>query len=329
MAKSLIGIDIGHKTLKLTCSESGVIKKAKVFEFPDYIVEEGNITSYDDMGFFIRKSMIDAGMSADEAALVLNSDQVFIKLTEMPVMTVDQLKLNLPFEFSDYISDNSEDDYIYDYIVIDNSIQTEEGEYMRLLAAAAPKEHMENMRNMLKKAGLKLVMAAPTEYSYIGALRNCGFDKDQIERCIVDIGYNTIHLYIFKGDDYLLTRYIDKGMQNVEEAIAELFGVDEETAHEYFNGNHENCIEDEACIEVYDDLIREIQRAINFYRFNNPDSDISDIWICGIGAFNKPLYELLNEKVDLDVHIGSELLEKSYSGEEGFMFVKASGIIWG
>ena len=42
------------------------------------------------------------------AVFVLRQDDTYVKRCSVPLMTVDQLKLNLPFEFHDYIGDELE-----------------------------------------------------------------------------------------------------------------------------------------------------------------------------------------------------------------------------
>ena len=48
---------------------------------------------------------------------MLPNEVVFIKNVEMPPMSVDQLKYNLPFEFNDYITGERKE-YVFDYAVV-------------------------------------------------------------------------------------------------------------------------------------------------------------------------------------------------------------------
>ena len=48
---------------------------------------------------------------------MLPNDAVFVKNVEMPLMTVEQLEYNLPFEFKDYITGELRE-YVFDYALM-------------------------------------------------------------------------------------------------------------------------------------------------------------------------------------------------------------------
>jgi hypothetical protein len=50
-------------------------------------------------------------------------------------------------------------------------------------------------------------------------------------------------------------------------------------------------------------------RALNFYRFSNPDSTLSDIWLCDGGAYISSLVAAIESGLDgMTIHSAEELI---------------------
>jgi type IV pilus assembly protein PilM len=79
-------------------------------------------------------------------------------------------------------------------------------------------------------------------------------------------------------------------------------------------------------MNAYGTITVELMRALNFYRFSNPDSHLEDIWICGGGACIKPLQQSIAETLDLKIHTASELIPGSQSVEQDYSLLQAIGI---
>lgn len=172
---------------------------------------------------------------------------------------------------------------------------------------------------MTRKAGLKLTFAAPEvsacENLLHYKLRN-EQDKDK-EYGILDLGSTSSRLFIFKGDRHQVTRVIERGMEQVEELLADTFHIDIHLAHTWLLANHEDCIYSEVCQDAFSQISVELMRALNFYQFSNPDSRLEDIYICGGGASIATMRQSLEENLDVKIHEAGELLERmNGSGDE-------------
>ena len=194
-------------------------------------------------------------------------------------------------------------------------------------AVAAPASLLEHAREMLGKAGLKLAKAAPAEYAYVALLRGAerGSEKPR-EYCILDLGYRAVRMFMFRGDQHMVTRSLETGLRNVDEAVAEAMGVDIHLAHTYLENDYENGQEKKFCVSAYDRIAVELMRALNFYRFSNPDSTLSDVWLCGGGAGVKALRSAVSETLDLNVHSAEELLTGDERVQQPYHFLQAVGI---
>ena len=335
MAKTILGVDIGHDSLKLALVSGTRVKKVAVAQMPDKLIRDNRVVSIETMGELIRQTMRKNGMHCKSAALVIPNENVFIRSVTMPLMTVDQLNYNLPFEFRDYISDELKN-YVFDYAVTskheaaaDENGETEpEGEVMELMAVAASKSLLDENRAIMHKAGLKLVKAAPSISAFhnliqIASKTAAGSGK---EYCVLDMGYSSIRMHMFKGNSQVITRALEVGMRNIDSVIAEAYSVDEHLAHTYLLNNYEDCQNKDYCINAYGSMSVELMRALNFYRFSNPDSHLEDVWICGGGACIEPLEKIIEENLDVKVHPASELIPGGASVDKDYTMLQAIGI---
>ena len=340
MAKTYLGIDVGHDMLKLALVKGGVVKKTLSASMPVNLLREGRITSVESLSDLISRSLKDAHIRASEAAAILSGEYTFLRTTTMPRMSAEQIVYNVPYEFSDYITGELKD-YVFDYAMIPDLPGKEEkpdsageGEEkpsappLHLLVAAAPGDAMNELRQALRKAGLKMTKAAPAECAYLALIRDYEArtgEKDR-EYCILDLGYQAIRMYMFHGPRHVTTRVMEIGLSSLDNIIAESKNVDPHLAHTYLLNNFEDCQNADFCRAAYDNISVELMRALNFYRFSNPDSQVNCVWLGGGGAEIEPLRKSISDTLDMEIRSASELLKGGNELADGYDFVQAVGI---
>ena len=337
MAKTILGVDIGYDNLKLALIAGGVVRNAVSVPMPRNMIRDGHVVSVESMGEMIRTTMKENGMKARTAAFVFSNDSVYVKSISLPRMTADQLEYNLPFEFRDYITGEIRE-YAFDYAMYydknyDNEMTGQDGAEegtpkMDMLACAAPRTVIEEARTIVRKAGLKLTMATPAVCTYMQLIRK----KEELnptginEYCILDLGYQAVRMYIFKGERHVVTRVLDVGLSGLDQVLADVYGVDIHLAHTYLMTDYEHCTRREECLSAYDSIATELMRALNFFRFSNPDGNLEDVWLCGGGAKIEPLAEVIADNLDMRLHPASDLLPGGEMNKDAEIFVQAVGI---
>lgn len=344
--KTILGIDIGYDRLKMALVTGRRVVKTASAEMPEGLMKEGRITSRETMADLIRQTMRSKNIRASLGAFVLPNESAYVKNVKMPLMTVDQLVYNLPFEFNDYISGEIRD-YVFDYAVLPKDEKAEEAEEKKeesqdspeedseettetieLMAVGAQRDVIENMRDIFKKASIRMRIAAPPLCTYINLIRARKNILSEItdEYGILDLGYESIRLYMYKNDRHVATRILEIGLSTLDDVLSDVYGVDRHLAHTYLLSNFENCQEKEECLTAYDNIAIELMRAMNFYRFSNPDSALADLWLCGGGAAITPLAEIIADTLDMEIHEASELVEGGENIPECYSFLQAIGI---
>lgn len=305
MGKTYVGIDIGTNQLKFAVCNDSEMKQLAEEPVPEQLVEDGSIVSMDAMSKFLRVTAQKHQIKSKDAALILPSSLVFSRRLTMPLMTKEQLIINLPYEFRDFIT-TGKDKYIYDYAVV-NEMKNEKGEvtHLDIMIAAILKSTIDEYRAMLRRAGFKLRIAAPVIFSYANLIRN--YEKAHPadvprEYCIIDIGHTATRIHIFSGSGFEVTRIIDHGCAKLDVAIADELQIDEHTANSYKNTNYHDVLRLESCSVIYHNIAIEIMRAINYYWFEKPNSNLTDAYYCGGGAKIGLLLEVISATIGLQLH---------------------------
>ena len=306
MGKTILGVDIGYDSLKLALCKNGKIKKAVAEPMPVNLMKDDRITSVEAMGELIRSTMRKNGIHARRCAMVLPNEVCYVRSITMPAMNAEQVKINIPYEFNDYIDDELKN-YTFDYAMIGEP--NLENSTMELMGVAVRSEIIDEARVYFNKAGLKLEKCAPIEYSYITLIRNSErrLGKEG-EYCILDLGFRAIRMFMYRSDRHMVTRVLEVGLRNLDDIIAEAMSIDTHLAHTYLLTNYDDCQNQEYCLNAYNNIAVELMRAMNFYRFSNRDSELNDIWICGGGVAIPGLCKAIKDTLGMELHKITELL---------------------
>lgn len=311
MSNTYLGMDIGSSSVKMAVVQDRKIQRLLASPLPENLVREGHITSLEAMAEELREMIRREHIRVKNVCLSLPAEDTFVRRITVPQMTAEQLKLNLPYEFHDFIQ-KDKDLYFYDYAVIETRAG-EDGQSgsMDLLAAAASKKNISNARAMLRKAGLKLTCAEPECLTYRNLIRVYEERKPgnhPAEYCIADMGHESIRIHMFRGGMYDTTREIEYGGASIDALIADTESVDPHVAASYKVSNYEGAQEIPECRDLYNRIAVEILRAVNFYGFNTPDANLRDIYFCGGLAKVTALMNAIRSAVELNVHPIEELL---------------------
>ena len=189
MGKKVIGIEVGSDTIKFAVLKKGFIKKMVSQTMPDNLVRDGLPVSDAAFITFLKTTMRTHKIPRCECALVLPPQKVISTNLTLPVMSEQKLKLNLPFEFRDFVGSESTL-FEYDYVV--RSIKDDT---MELFVAAIRREIIETYCTLFKKAGLTIVAAMPSEMAWLNVIRKNANLPAQF--ATVDLGYSRTRVNIF------------------------------------------------------------------------------------------------------------------------------------
>ena len=155
MGGKYLGIDIEDRFLKLVVMNGSKVTRTIVEVMPDNIVIGGRLVAFHALGDYLHEVVKKNRIRVKRTAIALPSESYYIRRIRLPRMTSQQLLINIPYEFRDYLP-NEPDQYVYDYSVL--SVDEQE---MELLVAALSKEQVADYKMLCKRAGLTLAKLVP------------------------------------------------------------------------------------------------------------------------------------------------------------------------
>lgn len=310
MAKSLVGIDLGANSIKMVVREGAGFRGVTARLPEDMIDTDGRITAPETLAQVLKEARSKDHVRPRNCAIVLASEQCFFRHVTLPAMSVEELKLNLPYEFRDYIDDDPSS-YIYDYAV-DELVRNEAGTptTLEVYAAAVQRSTVEDLDEVLRKSGFKLRAVIPPQMALSRLIKqHCVQVPEDSERDVifVDLGGSTVMASLYHGADFQAMRTIDWGCREYDRVVAEMRNIDRFTASSYIASNFEGVLDTPEAEAVSDRICVEVNKVVNFYNFSNRDKDIDRMYLMGGGAQIPQLVHSLAESVDMEVVLAEAL----------------------
>ena len=324
MGKTRLGFDIGSSSLKIAVLRGNEIRMEEV-RLPENMVDEtGQIVLPHAFAQFLRQTRKELSLPRGRAALALPPSQVICRLVTMPRMTTEQLMLNLPYEFSDFIQGVA-DQYHCDYAVCVSTEENDEAQGVPMMAAVAAKQTLAEYTRIFALAGLRLKTVMPQEMTLIQLCQARGAGADDF--CFVDLGHQFTRITVVWRDRIQATRQIALGGRNLDTVVANELGVDPFLSNTYKASNFQNVLTLPALSEVCDRIAVEILKVINFYQFTYRSSSLSGIYLVGGGAALPLLRQSIESTVGLPLLDPADLLPEA--GERAAAGIFAAGAVMG
>ena len=323
MGKTRLGFDIGSNSLKIAVLRGEEVRVEEK-RLPENMMDAaGQIILPHVFAQFLRETRKELSLPRGPAALVLPPSQVICRLVTMPRMTAEQLMLNLPYEFSDFIQ-GAADQYYCDYASCASS--QEEGEdSITVMAAAAAKETLAGYTKMFRQAGFRLKTVLPQEMALLQLCQSGGEGAQDF--CFVDLGHQLTRITVVWRDRIQATRQIAMGGRNLDTIVAGEMGADPFLANTYKISNFQDVLSLPAVEEICGRIAVEILKVINFYRFTYRSSALAGIYLVGGGAYMPLLRESIENTVDLPLLDPEELLPQC--GQSAAAGIFAAGAAMG
>ena len=328
MAKNVLGIEFGSSRLKIAEVKGDRVVRFVKEDMPENIIQGGEIISWDALSDFLGQVIKKNKFGTKNVALVIPDGLTYTRRLSVPIMTEKQLKVNLPYEFHDFISDDKEA-YIYDFAVV--GIEQDENDNdtgLDILAVAVSKELMSNYIELFKRLRMKLVMAAPSCLSFGALMRHIEPELATRDFAILDLGYSATRINIFSDGIFDTTRSIEIGCQALARKVAEQLGCDEHIGALYLAQNTNDIMDTEIMRDVCSDIAVDVMRAVNYYSYEKRDNTLESIYVCGGGAMIPQLLEELRDNVPLEIVPLAELADENVDEDTLTNGPASAGICW-
>ncbi len=305
MARTQLGFDIGSSSMKVAVLQGDRLRTEEV-RLPENLVDgAGNIALPHAFVQFLKQMKREMSLPRCPAALVLPPSQVICRLVTMPKMTTQQLMMNLPYEFTDFIQGVA-DQYFCDYALCSLGEGESEEQGIPMMAAAAAKQTLAGYVQMFTRAGVRLKTILPQEMALIHLVKGRGEGKEEF--CFVDLGHQSTRITVVWRDRVQATRQIALGGRNLDLAVGDRLGVDAFLANTYKTSDYQSVLSSSEVTDLCDRIAVEILKVINFYQFTYRSSSLEGIFLVGGGAALPCLRKAIEETVGLPLLSPERLL---------------------
>lgn len=319
MAKPIkVGFDIGVHGVKIAIAQGATFRCLQA-RLPENVMEGDTITSPNAFSQFLHELKTKNHIPAGACALSLPDDQSICRFVSMPSMTEDQLAINLPYEFADFIQENDEE-YFFDYALCNQTEKDAEDNVLPMMAAAAHKDILSTWEEIFSRAGFKLSRVLPAVMS-LRALSERSKDEDV---CFVDLGQQNTRVFLLHGDRVQATRDITIGCADIDAAIANHFDIDPYLASTYKETNFQDALTLPECMNVYERIGVELLKIINFYQFTYRENALRGIYLIGGGSNIAPLCKAVSDALSAENLPITEVLPEA-SGDYAYAVGVALG----
>ncbi len=312
MSKKIkVAFDLGNNSLKIVALKNG---KAEFHElrFPANLIEEDTITMPNAFSAFLKQAKKDLRLPKGPAALLLPSSKVICRLVSMPYMSEDQLMLNLPYEFSEFIHGETHQ-YHCDYAICEELTRDDDNtpSELTMMAAAVEKNQIQSYIQMFGAGGFSLKRILPQEMALIQLVKNYRTKKNDApkEYCFIDLGYLSTRIFIVQDNKIQVTRRIPVGSRDIDMVVADILNIDKFLTDSYKRGNHQEILENSRCVEMYENIAIETLKLVNFYHFTYRQNQLSGVYLIGGGANIRPLSNILQETLALPILPIADLMQ--------------------
>jgi type IV pilus assembly protein PilM len=315
-----IGVEITDIQVKMceTYSKGSSIKvtNSLIHPLPEGTMNDGRIQDMTALQQTIQKMLIERKWRTRHVHFAIPSQSVMIRMMKLPAVSKAHLVKLIEFEMKNNVHLPFEDPY-YDFIVMKQSIDiqtaapnpmnaseslfgngsgghTDEVSPDRscdVMLVAAPTELLNQYVQLFKDLDLRLNSMEIKSLSIIRALDYCYQNLDNKIMLLVDVNETSCDLTIIENQSVKITRNVQTSFDTTRNTIEPASTVLDSLFSEFAN-------EDHVFESAASDLISEMERLMNFYRYslNNKNQQVDVIYVCGDVDLDK-LIDLMSQRM--------------------------------
>ena len=229
--------------------------------------------------------------STDEVCMTVLDGKCLSQTIDTREMHDQEFRNNLPYEFKDYISRGSEEEYIFDYQTLPQN-QKSKLKKSLVYAIAAPRVEISKIVDIAEDAHLDMYRLVPERVAYGDILAKAG--RDAKRTIILDVSKTRVSFKVFNGRACVAMNEMNDGLGDIDMSmLSRSFGG---SMFEGEEGNEDLQEIMDNCRPAIDKIIGKVQDYIDFYMNNKSISEKTPIFMAGEGAVLAPFVKELSVK---------------------------------
>ena len=325
---NVIGLTIGQSSVKIVeLRRSNQGKQFDLVNYASHPLAEGTliddeIQNETDLINAIKEALEEGSFSTINVAIGLFGQSSISKRLKLAGGTAEEVEDQVYWESQQYIPFNLEEAYISYHVVTDHG---DDG--IDVLVAAATKESVDGLRNIIEKTGLKIKVVDIEQIAIVNVFEFIFADelKDSSHtHVIINMAGQKTDFIVYTDNSVAFAREIPLGGVSITEEIQRQMGVKYTEAEDLKTNRDENGNLPEEVVEIIDGvlnkLFEDIEETINFYKTSIVDENFETCYVTGGSSQIPGILERLKQILDIDIiqidpfqHIGYD--ESEYPEE--------------
>jgi type IV pilus assembly protein PilM len=308
MPRHSIGLDIGTfavRAAELAFTSTGprVVRFGQL-TLPHGAVVAGEVIDPPAVAATLRRLWEGVGFRGRDVVLGLANQRVLVREAEMTAMGDQDITAALQFQDADILPVSPDEAYV-DFQRLEDLLDSEGNQRVRLLVAAAQKPMVAAHLEVLQLAGLRAARLDPMPLALVRSIGTSGLAMlDEGANCeaLVCIGSGVTTVVVHEGGIPRFVRFLTSGSGAATEAVMERMGLELDAAEAAKRAAQDPDVT-AAVDPVVGALVEEVRSTIAFYVSQNPECPVGRVLLTGGGSRLKGLPERLSQSADLPVSL--------------------------
>lgn len=289
--EQILGIDISASAIKLVglggTGDKPVLEYCAKDSLPEGVVVDGAIEKPYDLSAALRRLVKQSGARTKNVAVALPSSAVITKKLTIPAGLPElEMEYQVESEAKQYIPFPLEDVSL-DFCEIGPSALTPGS--IEVLIAAARRERVEALQDMLEAAGLKPVVVDVISYATrlaVGRVVDLQTKASPGTLSVLfKLGAKTTTMQVLRGQDLVYEREQSVGGSQLTQKIANYYGLSlSEAEIKKCQGSLAHDYEARLLIPYVDGLVQELGRALQFFFNSTQYNKVNQVLLAGGSA---------------------------------------------
>ncbi|WP_406686700.1 type IV pilus biogenesis protein PilM [Rossellomorea vietnamensis] len=259
----------------------------------DGMISDGKIIEKEAFQALLDECVLDWDLKKREVQFIVPNTQMIIrKMAISPDIEDDEVKSHLFLEIGTSIHLPFENP-VFDVVVVGNK-----GEKKEIILVAAPENIVMEYQQMLTDAHLKPVVADISPLAYYRYIHSLDLTHSENHEMLLYFNPSNVTVSIFHDHQPVFFRPISLGEEREV--------VDERSDHDEFQSL------------PFDDVMKEIDKVLSFYRYTltNDEAVINKVYVAGDHPMVGDIHTLLADRFEIDTIKVPSLARDAYTNEE-------------
>lgn len=290
-SEEILGIDISASAVKLVglggTAQRPILEYCAKDVLPEGVMVDGAVEQADELSQALRRLVKMSGAKTRNVAVALPASAVITKKITIPADLRDlDLEYQVESEAKQYIPFPIEDVSL-DFFELGPSAAVPGS--VDVLIAAARRERVEALQDLLEVAGLRPVVVDVRSYATCMALGRVidlqAKTTPGTLSVLFKLGANSITMQVMRGQDLVYEREQSLGGAQLTQKIANYYGLSiAEAEARKCKGTLAHDYEGRILIPYVDNLVQELGRALQFFFNSTQYNKVNQVLLAGGGA---------------------------------------------